>query len=128
MPGREITRQQNKTAKALLLFLFLCSLAWATFLPAGAQEPATQEPSKPSGNDPSPSESQDNNKLGDQGVFVMRKDVDEVLLHAAVVDDKQHSITNFHRSPFTIFEEGKPQSIISFHHIDIPVAMGIIID
>jgi len=128
MPGRDITRQQNKTAKALLLFLFLCSLAWATFLPAGAQEPATQEPSKPSGNEPSPSESQDNNKLGDQGVFVIRKDVDEVLLHATVVDDKQHIITNLDRAAFTIFEDGKPQSIISFHHIDIPVAMGIIID
>src|SRR3954447_4921600 len=128
MPGRDITRQQNKTAKALLLFLFLCSLAWATFLPAGAQEPATQEPSKPSGNEPSPSEPQDNNKLGDQGVFVIRKDVDEVLLHATVVDDKQHIITNLDRAAFTIFEDGKPQSIISFHHIDIPVAMGIIID
>src|SRR3954462_11113109 len=128
MPGREITRQQNKTAKALLLFLFLCSLAWATFLPAGAQEPATQEPSNPSGNEPSPSESQDNNKLGDQGVFVIRKDVDEVLLHATVVDDKQHIITNLDRTAFTVFEDGKPQSIISFHHIDIPVAMGIIID
>jgi VWFA-related protein len=54
--------------------------------------------------------------------------VDEVLLHASVVDDKQHIITTLDRSAFTVFEDGKPQSIISFHNVDIPVAMGIVID
>src|SRR5260370_39745728 len=50
------------------------------------------------------------------------------MLHATVVDDKQHIITNLDRTAFTVFEDGKPQSIISFHHEDIPVAMGIVID
>jgi VWFA-related protein len=50
------------------------------------------------------------------------------MLHATVVDDKQHIITNLDRNAFTVFEDGKPQSIISFHHVDIPVAMGIVID
>jgi Ca-activated chloride channel family protein len=54
--------------------------------------------------------------------------VDEVLLHATVVDDKQHIVTNLDRSAFTVFEDGKPQNIVSFHHEDIPVAMGIVID
>jgi VWFA-related protein len=58
----------------------------------------------------------------------MRKDVDEVLLHATVVDDKQHIVTDLDRSAFTVFEDGKPQTIISFRHEDIPVAMGIVID
>ncbi len=67
-------------------------------------------------------------KLNDQGVFVFRKDVDEVLLHASVVDDKQHIVTTLDKTAFTVFEDGKPQSIISFHHEDIPVSIGIIID
>jgi Ca-activated chloride channel homolog len=50
------------------------------------------------------------------------------MLHATVVDDKQRIITNLDRAAFTVFEDGKPQSIISFHHVDIPVAMGIVID
>ena len=58
----------------------------------------------------------------------MRRDVDEVLLHATVVDDKQHIVTDLDRSAFTVFEDGKPQTIISFRHEDIPVAMGIVID
>ena len=64
----------------------------------------------------------------DNGTFVIRKDVDEVLLHATVVDDKQHIVTNLDKSAFTVYEDGKPQNIIAFHHEDIPVAMGIVID
>jgi Ca-activated chloride channel homolog len=68
------------------------------------------------------------NPTNDPGVFVVKKDVDEVLLHASVIDDKQHIVTNLDRSAFAVFEDGKPQNIISFHHEDIPVAMGIVID
>ena len=64
----------------------------------------------------------------DNGTFVIRKDVDEVLLHATVVDDKGHIVTSLNKNDFTVFEDGKPQTIISFHHEDIPVAMGILID
>jgi VWFA-related protein len=62
------------------------------------------------------------------GTFVIRKDVDEVLLHATVVDDKQRIVTNLDRNAFSVFEDGKPQSIVSFRHEDIPVAMGVVID
>jgi VWFA-related protein len=102
--------------------------------------PATPSPNPPSSTPPTaapapstpqqtqPKKEEQDQQLNDQGVFVFRKDVDEVLLHASVVDDKQHIVTNLDRSAFTIFEDGKPQNIISFHHEDIPVSMGIIID
>jgi Ca-activated chloride channel family protein len=67
-------------------------------------------------------------KPDDRAVFVIRKDVDEVMLHASVVDDKQHIVTNLDRGAFTVFEDGKQQSIVSFRNEDIPVAMGIVID
>jgi Ca-activated chloride channel homolog len=66
--------------------------------------------------------------MDDQGTFVIKTDVDEVMLHASVVDDKQRLVTNLDRAAFTVFEDGKLQNIISFHHVDIPVDMGIIID
>ncbi len=62
------------------------------------------------------------------GTFVIRKDVDEVLLHATVIDDKQRIVTNLDKSAFTVFEDGKPQNIVSFRHEDIPVAIGVVID
>jgi len=111
------------------------------------QEPnTTQEPAKPSVETQTPESKeqpakaletappnappQDNQpeKADSQGVFVFHKKVDEVMLHATVVDDKQRIVTTLDKSAFTVFEDGKPQSIISFHHIDIPVAMGIVID
>jgi len=108
-------------------------------LPAARSQTPSQDQAKPKASTPAapdqtpaptlPQESQPSEKkLADQGVFVLRKDVDEVLLHATVVDDKQHIVTNLDRGDFTVFEDGKQQNIISFHHEDIPVAMGIVID
>ncbi len=115
--------------------------AWSqSAAPQSDTKPATPPPATPPSAAPAPAPApaspqtaqdkkgdQDKN-LNDEGVFVFRKDVDEVLLHAAVVDDKQHIVTTLDRNAFTVFEDGKPQNIISFHHEDIPVSMGIIID
>jgi len=130
MPGRDITRQWNRTSKVLLLLALVLCVGRITCVSGRAQEPAKQDQSKPSSSEQSSTESQENQNGPDnsQGVFVFRKDVDEVMLHATVVDDKQHIITNLDRTAFTVFEDGKTQSIISFHHVDIPVAMGIVID
>jgi VWFA-related protein len=61
-------------------------------------------------------------------VFVFKKEVDEVTLHATVVDDHNRMITNLTRNDFTVYEDGKPQKVTSFRSEDIPVAMGIVID
>jgi Ca-activated chloride channel family protein len=101
----------------------------ATTVPAPAPQ-GKESPAKPD-QDNKDKQDQDKDKdlkLNDQGVFVFKKDVDEVLLHATVQDDKSHIVTTLDRSAFTIFEDGKQQNIISFHHVDIPVAMGIVID
>ena len=65
---------------------------------------------------------------GDSGVFVFKKEVEEVVLHATVIDDKHHIVTNLDKNTFTVFENGQPQTITSFRHEDIPVAMCIVID
>jgi Ca-activated chloride channel homolog len=64
----------------------------------------------------------------DNGVFVFKKEVQEVVLHATVVDNKHRMVMDLGRDAFTVFEDGKPQVITSFRHEDIPVAMGIVID
>ncbi len=65
---------------------------------------------------------------GDNGVFVFKKEVEEVVLHATVIDNKQHIVTNLAKSSFTVYESGRPQTITSFRHEDIPVAMCIVVD
>jgi VWFA-related protein len=64
----------------------------------------------------------------DSGTFVFRKQVEEVVLHATVVDDKQHIVTTLDKADFSVSEDGHPQVITSFRHEDIPVAMGIVVD
>jgi Ca-activated chloride channel homolog len=63
-----------------------------------------------------------------QGSFVFHKQVEEVVLHATVVDDKQRLVTNLEKQSFTVLEDGRPQNIVSFRREDIPVAMAIVID
>jgi len=67
-------------------------------------------------------------RQGKTGIFTMRAEVDEVVLHASVVDDHQHFITNLDRNAFSVFENGQQQPITSFRHEDVPVAVGILVD
>src|ERR1700692_3871767 len=133
MPGPVITRPRNK---ATPLTFLLNSALWAGTAVAVLPHPvgqAQQAPSQPSQPQSSPAP-QPPSTAGQQqpaeksGTYVLRRDLDEVLLHATVVDDKQHIITDLDKSAFTVFEDGKPQTIISFRHEDISVAMGILID
>lgn len=77
-----------------------------------APEPAAQEPAG-----------------DDQGsMFVFKKDVEEVILHATVLDEQRRLVPNLDQSAFTVFENGVPQPITSFRRQDVPVAMGIVVD
>src|SRR6266567_7951564 len=140
MPGRDITRLRNRAAR-VLLFMFVIWAGPEMAEPAWSQAAAPQNDTKPAtppsaASAPAPApppqtkdkKDDQDNKLNDQGVFVFRKDVDEVMLHASVIDDKQHIVTTLDRGAFTVFEDGKPQNIISFHQEDIPVSIGILID
>lgn len=62
------------------------------------------------------------------GVFVFKKEVEEVTLHATVVDERQRLITGLERNAFVVFQDGQPQKITSFRKGDVPVALGILVD
>jgi len=59
---------------------------------------------------------------------VFKREVGEVILHATVVDERNHLITNLGQNAFSVFEVGAPQAITSFRQEDVPVAMGILVD
>ncbi len=147
MPAPDITRPKNRGAG---YFAFLLCFTCAVVLIAALAQPLVgravaepfqfqMEPGPPPTSQPStpsaaaipaqtaPQQPSQQNPE-DNGTFVIRKDVDEVLLHATVIDDRERIVTNLDKNDFTVFEDGKPQTIISFHHEDIPVAMGIVID
>jgi len=65
---------------------------------------------------------------GDNGTFTFKKKVEEVVLHATVVDQRQRMVTGLRQNDFAVFEDGRPMAITSFRQEDIPVAIGIVID
>src|SRR5581483_9292337 len=83
--------------------------------PAGGQESASPAISEsPNAEDPSR--------------FVFKKQVQEVFLHATVVDESGRMVTNLTRNDFAVFQNGQPETITSFQREDVPVAIGIVID
>jgi len=129
----------------LLLIFLLLAISCAYSQTAGSAQasapPASPPPPNPapaassgqnappdSSSPPPVSPSGVQNPDTDSSVFVFKKEVDEVVLHATVIDNKQHIVTNLDRSNFNVFEDGHPQTITSFRHEDIPVAMCIVVD
>jgi len=92
-----------------------------------AQQPPTSS-APDSANQPTPPSGEQNPDSGDSGVFVFKKQVEEVILHATVIDNKQHIVTDLDKGNFNVFEDGHQQTITSFRHEDIPVAMCIVVD
>ncbi|HTK96027.1 MAG TPA: VWA domain-containing protein [Terriglobales bacterium] len=90
----------------------------STTQPRGSQPTQTRPPATGTG--------QELERQGEQ--YVMRKDVQEVQLYATVYDQHQRMITNLNRNDFAVFEDNQPQQITSFHLMDVPVSLGIIID
>ncbi len=92
-------------------------LAVLLFLPlaAGAQTPQPATPSTP----------QVEKKGRD---YIINVNVNEVVVHATVVDKKGHIVNELKQDDFHIFEDGIQQQLAVFSHADIPVTMGIVID
>ena len=92
-------------------------------------------PSPDSENIPSVSETSplvpagpDEIRKSQDGSYTMHKDVDEVLLTCAVVDEKGQPIQDLSRGDFRVWEDGVKQATSSFLHQDQPVSLGILVD
>jgi hypothetical protein len=73
---------------------------------AGAPKVDVQQPVAGDG-----SATQEPNASDQAGMFVFKKDVEEVILHATVVDDQRRLVSDLGRDAFAVFENGTPQTI-----------------
>ena len=67
-------------------------------------------------------------KKGENGVYTLHEDVDEVLMNCTVIDENGKPVEDLKQSDFRIWEDGVPQAPNSFQHQDQPVSIGLIID
>jgi VWFA-related protein len=123
-------RRRNEVFLLVFLVLTTLSLVYSQSQGGSSTPPAPTSNSQAPAPAPESSPTTPNAQSADSdnGVFVFRKQVDEVLLHATVVDDKKHIVTDLGKDDFNVFEDGRQQAITSFRHEDIPVAMGIVVD
>jgi Ca-activated chloride channel family protein len=136
---------------ALLLILCIAAPLWAQSGQAASQQPSqnqqqqqpVQDLTPPSDAEaeratppPPPNQPTDTTKMpaplekknpNNDGYYI-RKDVEEVMLYATVVDPKNRMVSNLDKNSFSVFEDGQPQQITSFRREDIPVSLGILID
>jgi Ca-activated chloride channel family protein len=127
------SRHSWVAVRVITLFLFSLGVGAQNTTPPDAPPRSSQpaSPSAPAAATPqsSPQQSPSGQEPGNEsGTFVFHSDVQEVLLHATVIDDKQRMVTTLDQNAFTVFEDGKPQVIKSFRHEDIPISLGIVID
>lgn len=77
---------------------------------------------------PVPNESAGALKKGQNGVYTLHQDVDEVLLNCTVVDENGKPVLDLKQEDFRVWEDGVPQPTNSFQHQDLPVSLGIVVD
>lgn len=65
---------------------------------------------------------------GQNGVYTLHENVDEVLLNCTVIDEKGHPVEGLTQADFRVWEDNAPQRVSSFRHGDQPVSMGLLID
>ena len=78
---------------------------------AAAGSQSNTAPLAPSGVQSVPQNPEDSSE---SGVYVFRKQVEEVVLHATVIDDKQRIITSLDKSDFTVYEDNQKVEISYF--------------
>ena len=51
-----------------------------------------------------------------------------VVLHVLVTDKSGEPVTNLDRSAFSVFEDGRRESVALFGRDDVPVSLGVVVD
>src|SRR5580658_9537247 len=119
----------------LVCLLTLAGVCVAQSSPPPSEPPAAAPPASTSSQAPAAAPTQGAPALASPaqeddsgGGFVFKKEIEEVVLHATVVDDQNHLITGLTRDNFKVYEDGKLQEVTSFRQERVPVALGILID
>src|SRR6184192_1070996 len=121
-PRRDTTHPATKSFRSLFNSLrYACLLACGIALfapPALAQIPVPSSPPPPPGQDAN---------AGKQGSSI-KVDVNLVVLHTTVLDDRQKFAEGLKEENFRVFEDKAEQKLSVFKREDVPVSMGLVID
>jgi Ca-activated chloride channel family protein len=93
-----------------------------------AQPPTLTEDTDPVRSPDITPPSLDDSSLRKEGSgYVLRADVEEVVLNCTVLDGNR-IVQDLRKENFKVTEDGVPQNVISFQHTDLPVSIALVID
>ena len=125
-------RPCNKAAVAAAVILLLAAVFPLPAQQTPARPADTQAPPLTVDRDPvrSPDAAEPGEsplkKEGKEG-YVLRKDVEEVVLNATVLDGNR-LVPDLKAENFDVYEDGVKQTLLSFQHTDVPVSIALVID
>ncbi len=104
-------RRPSRRHSLPVLFFVLLALSFSISVRLGAQQPASP---------PQPAQKKDEYRI--------RTDVNLVVLHASVLDDRGRFVPGLQQENFRVFEDKVEQKLALFKREDIPVTVGLVID
>jgi Ca-activated chloride channel family protein len=117
-------RRSNRFGRFLLLSLLLPGL---TMLPAAlAQQPSPPPP--PPAQPPAAQAPASRPVQQGPGGYSIQRDVNLVVLHAAVINQRGEFVPGLTQDSFKVYEDKAEQMISVFRQEDVPVSMGLVID
>ncbi len=107
----DITHRSSRRFSSLCILTTALASSLLIFLPGGAS--GQQPPQRPA-------------QRSDE--YTIRKDVQFVVLHATVVDERGRFVPSLAKEHFRVFEDKVEQKLDLFRREDIPVTVGLVID
>src|SRR5712692_10356186 len=115
-----ITRLRTKTRRSSFAFLTLLGALLLGAISTFAQIPVQTAPPPP----PPGQETNNNSQSGSR----IKVDVNLVVLHTTVLDDRGNFVEGLTQENFRAFEDKVEQKLSIFKREDVPVSMGLVID
>lgn len=115
----------RRPSKRILLFPALLILL-AGLLPPGGPPQAGAQSGAPQAQKSAPPASPASQKKDDD--FRILRDVNLVVLHATVLDDRGRFVADLKQESFRVFEDKVEQKLSVFKREDIPISVGLVID
>jgi Ca-activated chloride channel homolog len=124
MPAPDTMRQPNKR----IFFLSALLIALVGLVPLGGRSgiPQAQAPAAQAQISPTPTTPAQQKKKDDD--YRILRDVNLVVLHATVIDDRGKFVSDLRQESFRVFEDRVEQKLSVFKREDIPISVGLVID
>src|SRR5512133_2841095 len=101
-----VVRDRLRKSIAIIFAMIVLGLAAAGQSQSPPPPPSTTATPDLNSSSPTTLSAQEPSGQDDQGAFVFKKQVQEIILHATVLDEQRRLVTRLDKSAFSVFQNG----------------------